>query len=488
MAENPKDRQPLLAEKELDARYRENPFPSFIDWDAEEPRDEARQARALSEEIDAEVEDAGEEGQERLRRALDVTLRAAAVDTGAIEGLYDTDEGVTMTIAKRATGWQAVAEAKDILPFFEAQLSALQIVMDLVTEGKPIVSEITEVAIKGLHAEITKNQTTYEVQTPAGRQLHELPRGVYKKQPNHVVTAEGDPFPYAPVLDTPKEMERLVGELGSKAFLEAAPIVQAAYCHYSLVRIHPFADGNGRVARALASIYLLRSYRIPLVVFNEERSEYLEALRAADRSSKVSFNEFVGKSVIGAMELALDEIRLESMPSVEDETRKIRSLLAPDGVDYRVADHALEHLVKLAGVELGRASKAAAESNPDVRFNIQYKHQRLDLTDYRPPVSPVTNNALIHEWSIVSPVHSDLPEPVVREIVALASSDSSQEKPTRIFLTGSVPLEVEAGRVLEPDARLLRRLRRWADRSVAEAVRELRARLESTLEENGAQG
>lgn len=41
-----------------------------------------------------------------LRSAVDIALRAAAVDTGAIEGLYETDRGFTMTIAREGLAWE----------------------------------------------------------------------------------------------------------------------------------------------------------------------------------------------------------------------------------------------------------------------------------------------------------------------------------------------------------------------------------------------
>ena len=42
------------------------------------------------------------------------------------------------------------------------------------------------------------------------------------------------------------------------------PAVQAAYAHYALTAIHPFADGNGRLARTVASVFLMRSAGVPL--------------------------------------------------------------------------------------------------------------------------------------------------------------------------------------------------------------------------------
>jgi Fic family protein len=48
--------------------------------------------------------------------------------------------------------------------------------------------------------------------------------------------------------------------------------------HYSLVSIHPFADGNGRTSRLLMN-YILKFHKMPLaIVFKEDRLEYINAL------------------------------------------------------------------------------------------------------------------------------------------------------------------------------------------------------------------
>src|SRR5206468_1563271 len=61
--------------------------------------------------------------QERAIRRL---LRSAALDTGALEGLYEIDRNVTLTVAVEAAGWREELEQKGnaALRFFEAQLSA----------------------------------------------------------------------------------------------------------------------------------------------------------------------------------------------------------------------------------------------------------------------------------------------------------------------------------------------------------------------------
>lgn len=70
---------------------------------------------------------------------------------------------------------------------------------------------------------------------------------------------------------------------------EEHPVVRAAVSHYELVRIHPFVDGNGRVARAFATLVLFREgYDIKKFFSLEEYYDkdpvgYYQALRSVER-------------------------------------------------------------------------------------------------------------------------------------------------------------------------------------------------------------
>src|SRR5690606_36212819 len=60
------------------------------------------------------------------------------------------------------------------------------------------------------------------------------------------------------------------------------PVIRAAWLHHAFVGIHPFEDGNGRVARALTMLDLLRNRYAPLVVDRYSRTDYIEALEQAN--------------------------------------------------------------------------------------------------------------------------------------------------------------------------------------------------------------
>lgn len=88
--------------------------------------------------------------------------------------------------------------------------------------------------------------------------------------------------------EVPRLMRELVDWLNSEDAKNLDPILVAGIAHYELVRIHPFIDGNGRTARALASlVLLLRSFDIKRFFtlddyYDSDRPAYYAALQSVD--------------------------------------------------------------------------------------------------------------------------------------------------------------------------------------------------------------
>ncbi len=113
------------------------------------------------------------------------------------------------------------------------------------------------------------------------------PCGAWKREPNgtYAVTADGHQtfIDYAAPQDVPllmtawlAELKRLSGmELSESAALDAY-----AHLHLGFVHIHPFWDGNGRMARLLSNVPVLRSGHLPVVVDVSQRRRYIETLAA----------------------------------------------------------------------------------------------------------------------------------------------------------------------------------------------------------------
>ncbi len=100
---------------------------------------------------------------------------------------------------------------------------------------------------------------------------------------NSVITRYGDRFEYASPEETPSLMTDLV-DWYNKAEQEGklSPVELAALFHYRYIRIHPFEDGNGRIARLMVNFILTRHDYPMIVVRSRKKSEYLEALHQTD--------------------------------------------------------------------------------------------------------------------------------------------------------------------------------------------------------------
>jgi len=61
----------------------------------------------------------------------------------------------------------------------------------------------------------------------------------------------------------------------------------AAYLHANFENIHPFADGNGRVGRTLLNYYLMINNHPPIIIYEEDRKQYYEALNVFDEKLSI---------------------------------------------------------------------------------------------------------------------------------------------------------------------------------------------------------
>jgi hypothetical protein len=91
--------------------------------------------------------------------------------------------------------------------------------------------------------------------------------------------------------------------------------VAAAWLHHRFTLIHPFTDGNGRVARCLATLVLLQARWLPPVVTRDDRAAYIAALRQADAGDlwgMVEFFAFLQRRQLRAARSLSDEVAKEA--------------------------------------------------------------------------------------------------------------------------------------------------------------------------------
>lgn len=138
--------------------------------------------------------------------------------------------------------------------------------------------------IRQLHLALLREDYTVYRTLPGGVETsYVIHAGRYKTRPNSVITRYGNRFEYASPEETPAFMTDLVDWYNAvEQSGEMTPVELAALFHYRYIRIHPFEDGNGRIARLLVN-YILNRHGWPMIVIrSRKKQDYIEALHQTD--------------------------------------------------------------------------------------------------------------------------------------------------------------------------------------------------------------
>jgi Fic family protein len=465
---------PFVNEAELralDAQYR--PFQPFADWglvelDTTQLELNLRVVEDRRTALDPDT----------YLSALDVASRAAAMETGAIEGLYETDRGLTITVAIRGASWETALRAtNEQLPdYFNAQLKAYDLASEVAGQREPV----TAAWIRQLHEILTAPQATYRALTPKGWIDAPLPKGQFKELPNHVRLSDGKAHAYAPVIDTPAEIARLVDEISGSPFSSAHPVLQAAYAHHALVAVHPFADGNGRVARALASVYLRRSLLVPLLIWSDQRLAYFSSLEQADAEAFHPFSNFVLQRAQDALELVGNELG----PSLQQFRQSLAALhttaagLTHEQLDSR-AEELTSYVIRAIQEQVGTLDLPDA-----ITCEVKHGGDNVPLPNpsYRYPVS--ANSIATVEFRSRPPAQA-----AIRLICqVLINTDSGAENLFRLETKNEaiISLHIRLAESTSPFAPSLdARIQTWAKRFIAYGIEHIVTRGKESLRNAG---
>ena len=212
---------------------------------------------------------------ERLKREW-------AIETGLIERLYTLDRDITELLIEHGVDaalipHHAVDSPERVAAMITDQQDALESIFAFVRGER----ELSASYVKELHSLFTQNQPFAEGRDRFGNKSQvPLVRGDYKKSSNNPMRPDRTLHPYCPPEHVAAEMDNLVRL--HRNHEGTTPEVEAAWLHHRFVQIHPFQDGNGRVARALATLIFIKADWLPLVVRDIERGKYIDALEAAD--------------------------------------------------------------------------------------------------------------------------------------------------------------------------------------------------------------
>lgn len=195
---------------------------------------------------------------------------------------------------------------KPLKDFLDAQnhAQAIEYLYEVVRKTYPIdahlLSSLNALLLKGVEYIPGKDAAGNHVQ----RRIYP---GEYKKDPNYVIQPDGTMHEYVePHLVSP-QIDGLCQWI-SKSSDNYHPVITAAIAHYNFVRIHPFQDGNGRGARLLMNLVLMRERYFPAIIAVEERKQYISCLKEGDKGNLLPFVQFVAQSIIKTHTQVLDEI------------------------------------------------------------------------------------------------------------------------------------------------------------------------------------
>jgi Fic family protein len=232
---------------------------------------------------------------EKLRREI-------AIETGIIERLYTIDRGTTRLLIEQGINEALIPHGatdrpiKQVVSLIKDQETAVEGLFDFVG-GQRTLSTFY---IKQLHQVLTRHQQTTEALDPVNKQIIDVPllHGDWKKQPNHPSRPEDGSIIhyYCPPEQVTSEMERLIRLHCEHRDQQVPPEIESAWLHHRFTQIHPFQDGNGRVARCLASLVFIQSSWFPLVLTRDDRATYLAALEEADQGNLLGLVNLFAKS------------------------------------------------------------------------------------------------------------------------------------------------------------------------------------------------
>jgi Fic family protein len=231
-----------------------------------------------------------------INRLRDEILIEWIYNSNAIEGSTVTLQETRLILETGLTvGGKSLREHFEVINHKEA----IQYVEDLVQNTEPI----TAFHVRQIHKLILKNNDDENA-------------GSYRKTQVRIAGAPFIPPESWQITRLMTEWEEWVA--GAERSIH--PIALAAQAHHRLVAIHPFVDGNGRTARLVMNLLLMRRGYPATVILRANRRQYYSVLAQADSGKMDALDNFVGRSVENSLNLYLEACtpRVTSLGS-EDE-------------------------------------------------------------------------------------------------------------------------------------------------------------------------
>ena len=410
--------------------------------------------------------------------------REWAIETGQIESVYDLDRGLTRTLIERGIhadliGHQPGQKPPEIIAaIIRDHHDVLEGLFQFIKGDRLL----TKGYIHELHSALLRHQDTTTAVDQFGRVFEtEVLKGQFKQRPNNPIRQDGSSHEYCPPEHVEAEMERLV-QLHAEHELSGVPVeVESAWLHHRFVQIHPYQDGNGRVARALASLVFLRAGWFPVVVTRDDRARYIDTLEVADggelRCLIALFVEIQKRALFQATKVVADLQLPEE--TVEAAIAAVKRVLGDPGRSLETArwlktKESTDRILNIATERLKEtAANLTAEisaDRPDLNFSTHELPSGLTgiALDYEP-------NTWNYDRGLALEIRSDSGSFIEIKAHAIGSKSRGLMGFVALFLSEGEARQVASEspfqvNYVEPYESLQRRFLVWLDRSLARAL------------------
>ena len=290
-----------------------------------------------------------------------------AIETGVLEQLYDIDRGVTRILIQQGIHASLIPfdksnrHAEEIVPILRDHENAIEGQFDFVNNNRKLSASY----IKELHQVLTAHQKTVYAVNGSGRPAQiVLLRGDWKKWPNNPERPDGSVHEYCHPEHVASEMDNLIGFHLIHLENNVCPEIEAAWLHHRFTQIHPFMDGNGRVARCLTTLVFLRAGLFPLVIRRDDRARYIQALEDADNGHLENlislFIDLQKNELINALSLS-KEIKKNQADLLEAAAVKLRKKRIEETQQMQKVMTFAKTLQQIVDAELKNVAQQAQE-------------------------------------------------------------------------------------------------------------------------------
>ena len=175
--------------------------------------------------------------------------------------------------------------------------------------------------------------------------------GKYKTKPNYYHRYTGERIECEPPQEVPRLMNELVNWLNNqldvakreKKQYDMHPLMIACAFNLQFIKIHPFSEGNGRMAHILMNLILMKCDFLPAIIREHKVNEYLATANLSSFDNPIPLAEFIGDECIESLETAIIAAKGEDIGVIDILDKKL-SLLKQEMEDE---DRKAEKKIKL---------------------------------------------------------------------------------------------------------------------------------------------